>query len=159
MIFCIQLISQYYVSGDIASYLFIVHGYGEMPLTLCKQRWQLTVIANTFSIKFKCSWMKKDLGLEVKNLELSSNQKHFLLIRWIVLFAGLLQEGDEILDVNGIDIRGKNVNDVSEMLANMSGTITFMIVPSNTYSSPTPVSPPRTEVVSSCFTILNHRIA
>ncbi|XP_059176426.1 protein PALS1-like isoform X2 [Physella acuta] len=43
--------------------------------------------------------------------------------------SGLLHEGDEILEVNGIDMRGKNINDVSEMLANMSGTITFMIIP------------------------------
>ncbi|KAK7103098.1 hypothetical protein V1264_018062 [Littorina saxatilis] len=46
--------------------------------------------------------------------------------------SGLLHEGDEILDVNGIDMRGKNVNEVSEMLANMSGTITFMIIPAHT---------------------------
>ncbi|CAL1539715.1 unnamed protein product [Lymnaea stagnalis] len=43
--------------------------------------------------------------------------------------SGLLHEGDEILEVNGIDMRGRNINDVSEMLANMSGTITFMIIP------------------------------
>lgn len=44
--------------------------------------------------------------------------------------SGLLHEGDEILEVNGIDMKGKNINDVSEMLANMTGTITFMIIPS-----------------------------
>ncbi|XP_041353631.1 MAGUK p55 subfamily member 5-like isoform X2 [Gigantopelta aegis] len=60
--------------------------------------------------------------------------------------SGLLQEGDEILDVNGINIQGKNVNDVSEMLANMSGTITFMIVPNHSYSSPTPTPTPRTDM-------------
>ncbi|RUS84786.1 hypothetical protein EGW08_007470 [Elysia chlorotica] len=43
--------------------------------------------------------------------------------------SGLLHEGDEILEVNGVDMRGRNINDVSEMLANMSGTITFMIIP------------------------------
>lgn len=31
-------------------------------------------------------------------------------------FSGLLHEGDEILEVNGIDMRGKNVNEVSEIL-------------------------------------------
>lgn len=46
--------------------------------------------------------------------------------------SGLLHEGDEILEVNGIDMRGKNVNEVSEILANMSGTITFMIIPGHT---------------------------
>ena len=44
--------------------------------------------------------------------------------------SGMLHEGDEILEVNGIDMKGKNINDVSEMLANMTGTITFMIIPS-----------------------------
>ncbi|XP_005099044.1 MAGUK p55 subfamily member 5 isoform X2 [Aplysia californica] len=43
--------------------------------------------------------------------------------------SGLLHEGDEILEVNGVDMRGRNINEVSEMLANMSGTITFIIIP------------------------------
>ncbi|CAC5401824.1 MPP5 [Mytilus coruscus] len=47
--------------------------------------------------------------------------------------SGLLHEGDEILEVNGIDMKGKNINDVSEMLANMSGTVTFMIIPSGDF--------------------------
>lgn len=55
--------------------------------------------------------------------------------------SGLLHEGDEILDVNGIDMRGKNVNEVSEILANMSGTITFMIIPGHIcVEEPTPKS-------------------
>ncbi|KAL8565136.1 hypothetical protein ACOMHN_003923 [Nucella lapillus] len=45
--------------------------------------------------------------------------------------SGLLHEGDEILEVNSIEMRGKNVNEVSEILANMSGTITFMIIPAD----------------------------
>ncbi|CAG5135007.1 unnamed protein product, partial [Candidula unifasciata] len=49
--------------------------------------------------------------------------------------SGLLHEGDEVLEVNGIDMRGRNINDVSEMLANMTGTITFMIIPGH---SPSP---------------------
>ncbi|XP_045167365.2 protein PALS1-like isoform X2 [Mercenaria mercenaria] len=48
--------------------------------------------------------------------------------------SGLLHEGDEILDINGIDMKGKDINDVSEMLANMSGRITFTIYPSNEYN-------------------------
>ena len=35
---------------------------------------------------------------------------------YLIFFAGLLHEGDEILEVNGIDMKGKNINDVSEML-------------------------------------------
>ena len=33
--------------------------------------------------------------------------------------SGLLHEGDEILDINGIDMKGKDINDVSEMLVSM----------------------------------------
>lgn len=54
--------------------------------------------------------------------------------------SGLLHEGDEIVEVNGVDMRGRNINDVSEMLANMSGIITFMIIPGH---SPVPNSTPR----------------
>lgn len=54
--------------------------------------------------------------------------------------SGLLHEGDEILEVNGIDMRGKNINDVSDLLANMSGTITFMIIPTGGF---TPKPSPR----------------
>lgn len=43
--------------------------------------------------------------------------------------SGLLHEGDEILEINGIDIRGKSVNDVCDIMANMTGTLTFLIVP------------------------------
>lgn len=44
--------------------------------------------------------------------------------------SGLLHEGDEILEVNGIELRGKSVNDVCDIMASMSGTLTFLIVPS-----------------------------
>lgn len=43
--------------------------------------------------------------------------------------SGLLHEGDEILDVNGIEMRGKSVNAVCDILQAMEGTLTFMIVP------------------------------
>ncbi|KAG5682216.1 hypothetical protein PVAND_011582 [Polypedilum vanderplanki] len=45
--------------------------------------------------------------------------------------SGLLHEGDEILEVNGIEMRGKSVNDVCSILAGMSGTLTFLVVPAN----------------------------
>ena len=35
-------------------------------------------------------------------------------------YTGMLHEGDEILEVNGIDMKGKNINDVSEMLVSIS---------------------------------------
>lgn len=46
--------------------------------------------------------------------------------------SGLLHEGDEILEVNGIEMRGKTVNDVCALLGAMTGTLTFLIVPAGT---------------------------
>ncbi|XP_055386918.1 protein PALS1-like [Condylostylus longicornis] len=43
--------------------------------------------------------------------------------------SGLLHEGDEVLEVNGIEMRGKTVNDVCTLLSSMTGTLTFLIVP------------------------------
>lgn len=43
--------------------------------------------------------------------------------------SGLMHEGDEILEVNGIEMRGKSVNDVCAILSGMSGTLTFLVVP------------------------------
>lgn len=51
--------------------------------------------------------------------------------------SGLLHEGDEILEVNGIEMRGKSVNDVCAMLSAMSGTLTFLVVPGSV-TLPTP---------------------
>lgn len=43
--------------------------------------------------------------------------------------SGLLHEGDEILEVNGQELRGKTVNEVCALLGTMQGTLTFLIVP------------------------------
>ncbi|KAG8227824.1 hypothetical protein J437_LFUL008468 [Ladona fulva] len=43
--------------------------------------------------------------------------------------SGLLREGDEILEVNGVEMRGKSVNDVCDLLSAMTGTLTFLLVP------------------------------
>lgn len=45
--------------------------------------------------------------------------------------SGLLHEGDEILEVNGIEMRGKSVNAVCDILQAMEGTLTFLIVPAS----------------------------
>ncbi|KAJ0061355.1 hypothetical protein NL108_016734, partial [Boleophthalmus pectinirostris] len=45
--------------------------------------------------------------------------------------SGLLSEGDEILEINGIPIRGKHVNEVHDMLQQMHGTLTFLLIPSS----------------------------
>lgn len=45
--------------------------------------------------------------------------------------CGLLQEGDEILEINGVNMRGKTVAEVCELLADMNGTLTFVLNPAN----------------------------
>ncbi|XP_077476558.1 protein PALS1-like [Stigmatopora argus] len=52
--------------------------------------------------------------------------------------SGLLTEGDEILEINGIEIKGKDVNQVFDILADMHGLLTFVLIPS-TQSKPPPV--------------------
>lgn len=41
--------------------------------------------------------------------------------------CGLLNENDEILEINGIEMEGRNVNQISDMLAEMGGTLTFVL--------------------------------
>ncbi|XP_053553659.1 protein PALS1 [Bombina bombina] len=50
--------------------------------------------------------------------------------------SGLLHEGDEILEINGIGIRGKDVNEVFELLADMHGTLSFVLIPSQQAKPP-----------------------
>ncbi|KAL3265893.1 hypothetical protein HHI36_010084 [Cryptolaemus montrouzieri] len=45
--------------------------------------------------------------------------------------SGLLHEGDEILEVNGVEMRGKSVNTVCDILQTMDGELTFLIVPAS----------------------------
>ncbi|XP_012693554.1 protein PALS1-like [Clupea harengus] len=52
--------------------------------------------------------------------------------------SGLLQEGDEVLEINGVEIRGKDVNEVFDILAEMHGTLTFVLIPSP-HNKPPPV--------------------
>lgn len=50
--------------------------------------------------------------------------------------SGLLHEGDEVLEVNGLEMRGKTVNEVCDLLSTMTGTLTFLIVPAAQTRSP-----------------------
>ncbi|KAL2098912.1 hypothetical protein ACEWY4_005392 [Coilia grayii] len=52
--------------------------------------------------------------------------------------SGLLQEGDEVLEINGVEIRGKDVNEVFDILAEMHGTLTFVLIPTP-HTKPPPV--------------------
>ncbi|MEQ2306798.1 MAGUK p55 subfamily member 5-A [Ameca splendens] len=51
--------------------------------------------------------------------------------------SGLLSEGDEILEINGIPIRGKHVNEVHDLLQEMHGTLTFLLIPTS-HNKPAP---------------------
>ncbi|KAK0410935.1 hypothetical protein QR680_005401 [Steinernema hermaphroditum] len=42
----------------------------------------------------------------------------------------LLKEGDELIEVNGNDLRGRSVADVCDLLRTLSGEVTFVFVPS-----------------------------
>jgi MAGUK p55 subfamily protein 5 len=43
--------------------------------------------------------------------------------------SGLLHEGDEILEINGVDMRGKSINDVCDLMSSLTGILTFLINP------------------------------
>ncbi|XP_031622259.1 MAGUK p55 subfamily member 7 isoform X3 [Contarinia nasturtii] len=45
--------------------------------------------------------------------------------------SGLIHVGDEVIEVNGINVEGKTPNDVLTILQNSEGTITFKLVPSD----------------------------
>ncbi|XP_026480446.1 MAGUK p55 subfamily member 5-like isoform X2 [Ctenocephalides felis] len=50
--------------------------------------------------------------------------------------TGLLREGDELLEVNGLPLRGKSVNDVCAALAGMTGTLTLLVAPRSRLTPP-----------------------
>ncbi len=52
--------------------------------------------------------------------------------------SGLLHEGDEILEVNEVELRGKDVNEVCDILTSMQGTLTFLVVPTRHHLSVSP---------------------
>ena len=41
----------------------------------------------------------------------------------------VLLSGDEVLEVNGLKVKGKSVHDICDTLCQMTGTLTFVIVP------------------------------
>uniref|UniRef100_A0A1I7UJC0 MAGUK p55 subfamily member 5 n=1 Tax=Caenorhabditis tropicalis TaxID=1561998 RepID=A0A1I7UJC0_9PELO len=47
----------------------------------------------------------------------------------IVEKMNLFQEGDELLELNGSSLKGKQVNEICEILRNLSGPITFVVAP------------------------------
>jgi C-terminal processing protease CtpA/Prc len=47
--------------------------------------------------------------------------------------SGLLHEEDEILEINNIAVRGKTINDVCDMLCDLQGIVSFLIIPNMSY--------------------------
>jgi MAGUK p55 subfamily protein 5 len=47
--------------------------------------------------------------------------------------SGLLHEDDEILEINNIPVRGKTINDVCDMLCDLQGIVSFLIIPNMNY--------------------------
>ncbi|XP_051511242.1 protein PALS1-like [Myxocyprinus asiaticus] len=45
--------------------------------------------------------------------------------------SSLLSEGDEILEINNVPIRGKSVNDVHNILSSMHGALMFLLIPNS----------------------------
>ena len=53
--------------------------------------------------------------------------------------SGQLHPGDEVLEVNGLKLKGKSVHDICDTLCQMTGTLTFVIIPKTTKISAHPV--------------------
>ncbi|XP_036406430.1 MAGUK p55 subfamily member 5-A-like [Megalops cyprinoides] len=51
--------------------------------------------------------------------------------------SGLLKEGDEILAINGVEMRGKSISEVCNILAEMHGSLSFILIPASK-SGPAP---------------------
>ncbi|CAI2353361.1 unnamed protein product [Caenorhabditis sp. 36 PRJEB53466] len=47
----------------------------------------------------------------------------------IVEKLNLFQEGDELLELNGSSLKGKQVNEICDILRNLSGPVTFVVAP------------------------------
>ena len=47
-------------------------------------------------------------------------------MRYFCFLKGLLHEGDEIVEINGVQMQDKSVEEVCELLADMNGTLTFL---------------------------------
>ncbi|KAM3958778.1 MAGUK p55 family member stardust [Aphomia sociella] len=55
--------------------------------------------------------------------------------------SGLLHEGDELLEVNGVAMRGKSVHEVCQVLGALSGTLSVVLAP-RAPARPAPRAPP-----------------
>lgn len=93
----------------------VIYRSGVQPITACIFFLQITVFFEhliiTIILKLVCLLQ----GATVRN-ELDSVIISRIVKGGAAEKSGLLHEGDEILEINGIEIRGKDVNDVFELL-------------------------------------------
>ncbi|EYC19205.1 hypothetical protein Y032_0025g1234 [Ancylostoma ceylanicum] len=69
----------------------------------------------------------------------------------IVEKTGLLKEGDELLEMNGVDLRGKNVSEVCELLRSISGDIRFVVSSPAETQKKTPPSSTKVKYMRALF--------
>lgn len=71
------------------------------------------------------------LGATIKNEDGGSVIIGRIICGGVAESSGVLNEGDEILEVNGVQMRGKNINEVIEILNSMEDTLQFTIISRN----------------------------
>ncbi|XP_055338267.1 LOW QUALITY PROTEIN: protein PALS1-like [Paramacrobiotus metropolitanus] len=117
------------VSGDAVSMPFDENGHGLLPPTSTSPSQSNYVGVDMRVVKIEKTG-GNPLGATIK----IDPQTGGVMVARIVhggaaQKSGLLHENDELLDVNGFDLRGKSLDEVCEMLNKMTGTLTFVIIP------------------------------
>ena len=85
---------------------------------------QITMCFKNFSIKRSNSGTS---GLQVLLNRMDMINHKFFLIYSEFIFKHIIS--DEVLEVNGLKLCGKSVHDICSTLCQMSGTLTFVIIP------------------------------
>ncbi|PAA85794.1 hypothetical protein BOX15_Mlig004762g1 [Macrostomum lignano] len=73
------------------------------------------------------------LGATVKNVGDSVVVSRIVCGGLLDRIGDLIGEGDELISVNGIDLTGKHVNEVYDLLQSLSGRLVFLTVPCTEY--------------------------
>jgi C-terminal processing protease CtpA/Prc len=88
---------------------------------------------------------EEPMGITLKTTEDKRCLVARILVGGMIHKQGTLHVGDEIKEINGMNVSTQSIENLQKMLKEARGSITFKIVPS--YRS----SPPSCEVSSSCF--------
>jgi len=113
-----------YVHDKLADRFALLNSFGEEDVIL--DRVSHYAEANIKVVKLEKS--SEPLGATVKN-EGAAVIVGRIIKGGVADRSGLLHEGDEVLEVNEVELRGKNVNEVCDILARMTGTLTMLVVP------------------------------